>query len=824
MALKPRYKRRIFWSALVVVGLFIMAIAIIPPLITLNNLKPKIQQTIAEQTGITAQINGDVHFSLLGRTTIVAHDVTISNGTIGALMFSVPITHIFDLDNAPLSGKITIYNANLSIGNLIPGQFNHAIEIHNSEINFKNREFEIIDATLDNGHLVGVIRTKQHKYDIDFENDVFYVRNQNDKLEISGNIFTDGSVRGTISMETDNINRWFGFAEPKIDKTIALTMQFDWDGGRGWKFTNIKMPKISGNITINPDGSKIVELRGHDLTYDLSFLTRPSRIFYQTQFDLDFTGQLQFGTRTFKHLAVNAIGTRNEIQIENIIADDIAINGGTIDANGAHNLMITMPYHDTPAVCTFSGTPDVWHCDKFAYDDYVGTISVSPEYFDLVVFSERPSPNRANAIRDLLKFAPRGKIDFEFADIAGTYEIDGDKIIPQYRFANGKTLYWLNPNMKQIPQFMRDTIGNFTWRNNVMYFTPDSGRWNLALTDTYFRISGTNIKEWFPGIDLNAFNNLPYVMSGTYRGNTVSKLELKIAGHEFTGTISNNNITLHTDIFDLNSFINQNYIDNYEELSFLTLPPITVPFSFPMTVSLSADALIFDGNMFKNFVYSLKPNIQTFSITDRERGNLLATLSRDGNKYKIFAQLNKFLLNGTILGTQMPLNIRDSMITGEINMRTFGNITHDLEYNLRGDVDLTFNGGYLIGIGVDDLFASANQINTFNAEYALSYALDGGESAIKTMRIIGEYNSGDFITTAPIELRLRHTDVTGELEITDGAMQATFNLTLRGTSPVPAPIDLTINPNGTREYSLSEIMMNFDATYMRDFVRTHDRF
>ena len=92
------------------------------------------------------------------------------------------------------------------------------------------------------------------------------------------------------------------------------------------------------------------------------------------------------------------------------------------------------------------------------------------------------------------------------------------------------------------------------------------------------------------------------------------------------------------------------------------------------------------------------------------------------------------------------------------------------------------------------------------------------------MRIIGEYNSGDFITTAPIELRLRHTDVTGELEITDGAMQATFNLTLRGTSPVPAPIDLTINPNGTREYSLSEIMMNFDATYMRDFVRTHDRF
>ena len=172
----------------------------------------------------------------------------------------------------------------------------------------------------------------------------------------------------------------------------------------------------------------------------------------------------------------------------------------------------------------------------------------------------------------------------------------------------------------------------------------------------------------------------------------------------------------------------------------------------------------------------------------------------------------------------MPLNIRDTMITAEINMRTFGNTANDLEYNLHGDMDLTFNGGYLIGIGVDDLFASANQINTFNAEYALSYALDGGESKIKTMRIIGDYNNGDFITTKPIELQLRHTDATGNLEITDGMMSGQLHLTLRGTSPVPQPIDLQINPNGTRDYSLSDIMTNFDATYMRDFVRTHNKF
>ena len=55
MSLKPRYRRRIFWTALTVVGLAVMAIVLIPPMITLNNLKPKIEQTIAEQTGVVAK-------------------------------------------------------------------------------------------------------------------------------------------------------------------------------------------------------------------------------------------------------------------------------------------------------------------------------------------------------------------------------------------------------------------------------------------------------------------------------------------------------------------------------------------------------------------------------------------------------------------------------------------------------------------------------------------------------------------------------------------------------------------------------------------------
>ena len=127
MALKPRYKRRIFWSIIITFGIFIMALVFIPPMINLNYLGPKITQTIAEQTGIETKINGDIHFSLLGRATIVAHDVTIPHGTIDSLMFSIPLTHIFNLDDAPLTGDITVYRANITIYNLMPQNFNYGI-------------------------------------------------------------------------------------------------------------------------------------------------------------------------------------------------------------------------------------------------------------------------------------------------------------------------------------------------------------------------------------------------------------------------------------------------------------------------------------------------------------------------------------------------------------------------------------------------------------------------------------------------------------------------------------------------------------------------
>ena len=357
-----------------------------------------------------------------------------------------------------------------------------------------------------------------------------------------------------------------------------------------------------------------------------------------------------------------------------------------------------------------------------------------------------------------------------------------------------------------------------------MLFVPKTKSWALELSKNYFRITGKSAKDWFSDIDLQSINDMEYIVSGTYNEDKISNLKIQIGGQEFTGSVSGNNITLRTNLLNVDTFMNQNFFDNYEELEFLTNSPILIPFSIPVNISLSSDKMIYNGNEYKNFVYALKSGVQTFSITDQSRGNLLATLRKEKNQYKIFIQLNRFIINGPLLSSAMPLNIKDTMITAEINMNTYGNIAHDIEYNLNGKMDLSFEGGYLTGLGIDNFYATAENLTTLNAEMALSKALEQGETRIKKMRIVGTYENGDFETTQPMELQFRHTDATGELQIRNNQMQAKITMLLRGTSSSPSPIELTILPDGRRGYSLSEIMTKIDPSFMRTFIQTHEKF
>ncbi len=825
MALKPRHKRRILWSLASIIGAIVLAIILIPPMITLNGFRPMIENAIAQQMNVPARLNGDLHFSLIGGATIVAHDVTVPTARIGSVMLSVPFSNLFNMQNAQLNSSVVVYDADISINKLSPVDFNHKIEIYNSDINFLGRKFHIVRAEFSNGGFHGTVRTKTHKYDVEFIGDTFHIRNKNNNLDITGHMFSDGTLRGQISLETNDINSWFGFTEPKITKTVRASMDFELTDYNSYSLSNIMADNFSGNITVSPNGDRTIQLVSNDIDFDFSFLLHPNKLLHKTTANLDFYGNLKLGPHKFHHIRIQAIGTADEIQITNLIADDIAISGGKITNNGAQNLMFTMPIDNTNLMCLFSGTPDKWECKTFAYGDLTGHLSVNKDKFDISVSADIPMPADKNALlQRIKKLGKYGTINFQFADLGGTYKITPDGDTVSYSFARGKTLEWLHIDVPFLPDFIKTTPGDFSIENGMFTFIPNNKQWQLSTYDNYFYITGTSFKSWLPHIDLRFINDAPYTMSGFFSGDKISNLTVEVSNHKFTGTVSGNNITVHTDTLSLDILANRAFIDNFAEQEFRTNEPLMTLFNLPVNIALSAHKLVYNNNTYQNFIYTLKPNTQTLSISDASRGNLLATIERENTHYDIFAQLNRFVINGTLLNTDMPLNIRDTMLTGQIELHTNGQIAHDIWYNMTGHIDVTCQGGYLIGMSFDNFYASAENITTLNAEYALANALTGGETALKQLRLIGDYSRDNFITTEPIELSMRHTTAIGGLAIQDGYMTAEFDLTLRGTAPTPAQIALSIMPNGTRQYSLSDIMRQLDTGFMRAFVKTHDKF
>lgn len=825
MSIKPRYKRRIIWSLISVIGLFLLSIIIIPPMINLNSLKSKIENTIFTQTGIHATIHGNINFSLIGKTTIIAHNITTPNGFVSSLSFAIPWFDIFNIKNAKIPGDITINGASISLNKITPFNMKNNIIINDSKFKFLNKEYEIINGHFSKDFISGIIRTDQHKYEIKSFDNNFTIKNKNNNLDISGQLASNGTATAHISIIAQDINRWFEFKYPRIRGQFPIVADIKWDGGYGLDFDNISANGVTGFVKLYPDGYKSIKLKSRTADYDMSFAVKNPEVFLNTSFDMDFYGKIKFMDKTFKHLYVNVIGHKNIIDIKKIIADDLIIENGNIDANGANNLNITIQENGIPTKCLFSGTHYTWSCKTFSYGDKIfGDIKFDKDYVTANIHSDEKNVNLDLIIKSAKKLSDKGTIIFQFQDMAGTIKYNGKKHSIEYDYAINKSLKWAKIEFNFLPDFMLSEYGDFVWKNGTMLFTPKSKTWSLAIKQDSFYIYGDNFKKWLTNLDLQSMHDLPYTLSGNYNKGNISNLNLDIAKQKFNGSVSGKSVTLKTDLLNIDAFTSQEFLNNYDALSFFVVAPITVPFDININISLSADSLIYNGHKYNNFVYALKSNTQTFSITDSNRGNMLATLKKKNNKYTADIQLNKFVIDEKILQNDMPLNISDSTITAEIRLKTYGRTAHDLFENINGTFDLYFNGGKLYGLGLADFYASAQNISTLNAEYALAKALETGVTPLKNMQIIGTYDHGDIQTTKPISLALKHTDIVGNLQITDNKMSAELKLMLRGTSSEPAPIDLIIYPNNNREYSLSEIMISFDPEYMRSFIQSHNQF
>ncbi len=825
MSLKPRYKKRIIWSAVSLCGCILMAYIIIPPTINLDKLKPRIAATIAERTGTEITINGPVNISLLGHMTIVAHDVSISYGNISELMFSIPLRYIFNLDNAPLNQDISVYDGKFNIDSLNPDIFKYNVNIYNSGVNFLGKTYDIIRGIMHDGNFNGIIRTDQHKYDISFNNGDFVVKNYNNNLDINGILYPDGSAHGNLSIETENVNQWFDFNEPKIPGKITLNTDFNWDGKYGFEFTNLQTNHLNGSIVLYPDGKRDINLYSKDLTYDLSFLKEPNNLFFETKYNVDFYGKLHLGSHDFKHVLVDVQGSDDSIKINKVIIDGIKLLDGTISKDGAKDINLSITKNNHTTNCIFSGSPKNWTCEKFSYDNISGKIS----FDNNIIYATISSPDKMPTIETFRKaissISDNAIIDFSFSDQAGILTLSKSDYEIVYRFAQNVSLDSIGIDIQFLPEFMRQEQGNLTSEDSVVTFVPTNQNWTISITKHSFNLTGKNFKNLLPDIHLDWIRNMPYVASGTYNSNNIANLNILIGGHIFSGSATKNALTLTTELLDIDAFLNSDFIENFEEQSFIHQHPVISLFDFPISISLSANKMIYNDTEYNNFTYNLKKSdIQNMSITDNYRGNLLTTISKTKADYKINAQLNKFLFDGNVLPFNSPINIYNTTITGDIRLTTFGKIANDIIYNLSGNVDLTFNGGDFIGFDIDKFYASAANLPMLDAEYAISNALSGGFSVLKKMHIIGKYKNKNFATTVPATIGLKHTDITSMFNITNDQFNGNFDITLRGTSPDPTPIQLTIYPDDSRKFSLSEIMMNFDPGFMHTFIQTHEQF
>jgi hypothetical protein len=825
MTNKNSFTHKILWFFAFLFALITVAVVVIPPMMVLNSLKPKIEEIVLSKTGIPAKIHGDVNFSLIGKVTVVAHDVSVPNGVIDNIKFKIPFFDIFNLKNAKISDDILVNGASLDIQKITPIQINNKVIINDSEIKFLNKTYTIINADISKSKVDAIVRTDQHKYEIKYSHNDFIIKNKNNDLVLTGKLLQNGGAIGKISIKAQDVNKWFEFETPRINGRFFITADFAWNGGYGIKFDNISADGIHGSIEFKDDGYKIIKLSSNNAHYNMSFFLKNPEILRNASFDLNFNGEMSFMHLKINHLKVITTGTDKQVNIDTIVADEVLVHGGYIDENGAHNVRIAGPLSGLYTKCLFNGTPTDWSCTEYSHGNNITSVfSVKDDVIDADVYSTTIYADMKPFVVTIRKLASSGEVRFYYPDMVGTLHLKKDSYTVDYTRLDDRSLNQAKISLKFLPDFMKDEPGDFVWVNGVMIFTPNSKQWQLSKSTDFFILRGENFKRLTRKLDLQAFNDLPYVLSGIYKDGNISEFSVEIADHKLTGTLVGKSITLKTDVINADLFINPSFVQQFEELSFFTNHPLLLPFETNMNIALSANKFIYKGTEYNNFVYSLHKNNQTLSISDSIHGNLLASINKHNVKYDITLQLNKFVIDKKILPEYMPLNISDTTITAEAKLKTFGLVAHDIISNLHGTFDASFAGGKLYGLGFAEFYASAPQINILNGEYFIYKALTGGITPIKKMHIVGTYNDGDIETTKPLTLSMPYTDAYGTFEIKNDKMTTNLNLVLRGTAPEPEPINIIIYPDNNRKFSLSDIMIHFDPEYMKAFIESHDQF
>lgn len=846
--MKARQRFKIFWVAAVTVAVLAMAYLIIPPLLPMARLRPDFESAVSKMVGVPVKIDGDIKLSLLGYPMIALEDVRFGEYKIKAARFRVSWSSIFNLKNARIISGIKIQGLRTEINAVSPPNFGTKIMISDSVIKHYGKEYEIIDAVLDAGKFSAMIRTDQHKYNLHLDSGEFVVTNPNLGLTINGKLLSDNvgniAAKGKFEINVSDINRWFDFDFPKIPGQTKIAMDFEWDGGENFDFSKIRgnngKASFNGHIILSP-GKKIVRMKADNMDLDLSDLLENIKFIRNSEFNIDISGNITTPVSEMKKLralSIHAVSDSDSIDIKRFRMGDgksaISATGKIIGKN-AVNLDVAFSDNARSVRCMFSGNRDVWNCSRFSFAHKniaaTGTLNVGENNFQMMIHSKSAAAGGLRLLDDIRKYFKNrdGKIDFEIGETIGNAVFVGQNRHVEYIEKNA-VLGNLGLSLP-LPTIMLEARGNIAAvvENDKMSFVFQAPNWTFALSDAgEFSLNHKDARELLSALttqDVLSFikPNLSIVITGNHNGDIITDLVIGVGNDKFSGTLIGNSITLDTVVLDMNRILDDKWFDAFIDNQYLYGDPILAPFDFNAKIAINAENIKIGSSSYQGFIYYMDGARQYMSITDSENGKLLLTISKDMMKYKYLLQADKFFVSGNLFAEKSPLNIEGATITARAELESFGITAYDIRRNMAGPMDVSIDGGFLIGLGTDKFYDNANRIEKRDAENAIHATLMSGHTAIKEMSITGEYSGGDFHTTRPFMMTARHTDITGNFAIRDAGLWIMANIILRGTNAIPKPITLGIRDN-MREYSISDILPNIDLDYLREFTSTHGKF
>ncbi|MCL1785772.1 MAG: hypothetical protein FWG39_01300 [Alphaproteobacteria bacterium] len=857
--MKARTRRKFLWTGTAVLLSAVIAGVVLPSFINLDRLRHALESTVKTQTGIDVKIDGPVRLSLLGHAAISAQGVRIPayGGRAEYVSLRIPFLSIFNPDVAAAHGTIVLEGANLNIENLAPAQIPGRITFKDGRITFKHKTYKDINGVLKNNTFSGTVRTDEHKYTVEVDGNYFIITNPNKKLHLRGRLLTgesgNASAAGHIVLETSDANKFFEFDIPKIQSRVKFESDFEWGDG-GVRFYNISGAAyggdFGGDIEIDFKNSrKKINLALNDMDMDLSFLLQNPAFLHNSDIRFGGVGRFKIGGYEFSALRLSSVSDGDAVTVRNLAASgpDVSLSArGQIRGDTAKDLELIFQNTGASFRCVLSGNRAAWSCARWDYMSAEfsasGSAGAGADSFDLEFNSENYDPAKSSLAA---QFSALGSI---FRRNVGTVRFnlggglhgnasikDKDFSISYYGHRNTSIAALPVPvrDMPPLPAGMVNAIGEMTAvhiENGTASFSFKTNDWEFSQhTDGQFVLGGNMaalIRAYAPSADVQFINpNANVAARGKWTRPYISDFELATPGGTFVGTFNGLAFDLHGPLLDIDSLINKNYADNYESVKFTSAEPITLPFALNVSLALTADRIKFGGETYEKFVYSLRPGAQTMSVTDSMRGSLLAQITqKSANRYRVEIQSGNFEIKGAVLPPSSHLNISDTAMTARAVLETSGFTAADFRRNIAGDVDITFEGGTLTGFGFDNFYDNAGRITRTNAEFALSDAIAGGRSALRSLHLSGRYENEVFRTTAPLFAATRHTEYTGDLTVRRGIASGNLQILLRGTSPAPAPLSVSISHGGARNYSLGEIMQTFDADFMREFTKLYPKF